>query len=260
VQRDLRVLPRLARQHGRRPHRHDEGDREKAVDLILQTTVAQFVTIEFQGGEPLVNFPVVKHLIEYAEAKNREVGKYLEFTMVSNLALMDEEKLAWLLDHKVQICTSIDGPEAPLDAFEAIEHYSNAQFNHNAALGPDGQDDDMNAPDEKAKNEKHWDAAAMRDRGLLGGALEAAKAYKAAVVTASASGGAVAPEELKLADEAVEAATQLLENVPAWYSMASTVTAYGKAKRAMRLMVPRLREARGHAHLGESDLPSVNAG
>jgi len=147
-----------------------------------------------------------------------------------------------------------------IDAFEAIEHYSNAQFNHNAALGPDGQDDDMNAPDEKAKNEKHWDAAAMRDRGLLGGALEAAKAYKAAVVTASASGGAVAPEELKLADEAVEAATQLLENVPAWYSMASTVTAYGKAKRAMRLMVPRLREARGHAHLGESDLPSVNAG
>jgi hypothetical protein len=147
-----------------------------------------------------------------------------------------------------------------IDAFEAIEHYSNAQFNHNAALGPDGQDDDMNAPDEKAKNEKHWDAAAMRDRGLLGGALEAAKAYKAAVVTASASGGAVAPEELKLADEAVEAATQLLENVPAWYSLASTVTAYGKAKRAMRLMVPRLREARGHAHLGESDLPSVNAG
>jgi radical SAM protein with 4Fe4S-binding SPASM domain len=31
--------------------------------------------------------------------------------MVSNLSLMDEEKLAWLVENKVQICTSIDGPE-----------------------------------------------------------------------------------------------------------------------------------------------------
>ncbi len=104
---------------------------EKAVDLILQTP-SQYVTIEFQGGEPLVNFPVVKHLIEYAKEKNREVGKYLEFTMVSNLALMDEEKLSFLLDHKVQICTSIDGPEHLHDkqrklvgssAFKAAVHW-----------------------------------------------------------------------------------------------------------------------------------------
>jgi His-Xaa-Ser system radical SAM maturase HxsB len=84
---------------------------EKSVDLVLQST-SPSVTIEFQGGEPLVNFPVVKHIVEYALAKNRAYGKRLEFTMVSNLALMDEEKLRFLLDHKVQICTSIDGPEA----------------------------------------------------------------------------------------------------------------------------------------------------
>jgi len=84
---------------------------ERAVDLILQST-SPSVTIEFQGGEPLVNFPVMKHVIEYALAKNRAYGKGLEFTMVSNLSLMDDEKLAYLVDHKVQICTSIDGPEA----------------------------------------------------------------------------------------------------------------------------------------------------
>ncbi len=83
---------------------------EKSVDLALSSS-SHFVTIEFQGGEPLVNFPVVKHTIEYALEKNRALGKQLEFTMVSNLALMDEEKLSFLLDHKVQICTSIDGPE-----------------------------------------------------------------------------------------------------------------------------------------------------
>jgi His-Xaa-Ser system radical SAM maturase HxsB len=83
---------------------------EKAVDFALRTT-NPFVTIEFQGGEPLVNYPVVKHIIEYALERNRAAGKQLEFTMVSNLSLMDEEKLSYLLDHKVQICTSIDGPE-----------------------------------------------------------------------------------------------------------------------------------------------------
>lgn len=84
---------------------------EKVVDLMLQST-SPAVTLEFQGGEPLVNFPVMKHIIEYALARNRAYGKDLEFTMVSNLALMDEEKLKYLVDHKVQICTSIDGPEA----------------------------------------------------------------------------------------------------------------------------------------------------
>ena len=83
---------------------------EKAVDLILQSP-SPFITIEFQGGEPLVNYSVLQHVIEYAQERNRAAGKQLEFTLVSNLALMDEEKLAWLLDHKVQICTSIDGPE-----------------------------------------------------------------------------------------------------------------------------------------------------
>ncbi|AKT36174.1 His-Xaa-Ser system radical SAM maturase HxsB [Chondromyces crocatus] len=84
---------------------------ERCVDLALQST-SPGVTIEFQGGEPLVNFPVMRHVIEYALARNRAYGKDLGFTMVSNLALMDEEKLSYLTEKRVQICTSIDGPEA----------------------------------------------------------------------------------------------------------------------------------------------------
>jgi uncharacterized protein len=82
----------------------------KAVDLALSSTNS-FITIEFQGGEPLVNFPVVKEIIEYATERNKEIGKRLEFTMVSNFSLLDEDKLRYLLEHKVQLCTSIDGPE-----------------------------------------------------------------------------------------------------------------------------------------------------
>jgi His-Xaa-Ser system radical SAM maturase HxsB len=118
---------------------------ERTVDLILGTT-SSHVTIEFQGGEPLVNFPVVQHIVEYAKARNRTAGKQLEFTMVSNLSLMDEAKLAWLLEHRVQICTSIDGPKAvhdkqrklpTLSAYDAAQHWI-ARIN--AAYGEAGLD------------------------------------------------------------------------------------------------------------------------
>lgn len=83
---------------------------EKCVDMALRSTSPR-ITIEFQGGEPLANFPVVKHVIEYGIERNKAYGKELEFTMVSNLSLLDDEKLDFLVENKVQICTSIDGPE-----------------------------------------------------------------------------------------------------------------------------------------------------
>lgn len=82
---------------------------ERCVELALRSTAPR-ITIEFQGGEPLANFPVVQHAIEYALAKNRAYGKELEFTLVSNLSLLDEARLDYLVKNKVQICTSIDGP------------------------------------------------------------------------------------------------------------------------------------------------------
>ncbi|MEX1366598.1 MAG: His-Xaa-Ser system radical SAM maturase HxsB, partial [Nannocystaceae bacterium] len=84
---------------------------DKAIDLVLSST-SPFVTIEFQGGEPLVNYEVVQYVVQTATERNRKVGKQLEFTMVSNFGLMTEERLEWLLAHRVQLCTSVDGPEA----------------------------------------------------------------------------------------------------------------------------------------------------
>jgi His-Xaa-Ser system radical SAM maturase HxsB len=83
---------------------------DRTVEAIFQTTNPS-VTIEFQGGEPLVAFPIVKHIIEKARRVNETAGKRLEFTMVSNLSLLDDEKLEFLVSNKVQICTSVDGPE-----------------------------------------------------------------------------------------------------------------------------------------------------
>lgn len=82
---------------------------ERCVDFAFETT-SPSLTIEFQGGEPLANWPVVEHIIEYARQKNALAGKSLMFALVTNLTLMDEEKLAYLIDRRVQLCTSLDGP------------------------------------------------------------------------------------------------------------------------------------------------------
>jgi sulfatase maturation enzyme AslB (radical SAM superfamily) len=68
------------------------------------------ITIEFQGGEPLANWPVVRFIVDYARTLNKTAGKSLWLNLVTNLSLLDEEKRDWLLKRGVNFCTSIDGP------------------------------------------------------------------------------------------------------------------------------------------------------
>lgn len=82
---------------------------DKVVDRIFETP-NHGIMIEFQGGEPLVNWPVVQAIIEKAEKKNVTAKKNLTIGIVSNMSLMDDAKLAYLMEHKVTFCTSLDGP------------------------------------------------------------------------------------------------------------------------------------------------------
>lgn len=67
--------------------------------------------LEFQGGEPLLNWPVVKFIVEYAREKNKKAGKVLHIGLISNFSLLDDAKKDWLIAHGVSFCTSLDGPE-----------------------------------------------------------------------------------------------------------------------------------------------------
>jgi len=88
----------------------DKETAKKTVDVIFKSP-SQQITIEFQGGEPLVNWPVVKFITEYAEKKNKKAEKELLITLVSNFSLMTDEKLNFLKKHHIALCTSLDGPE-----------------------------------------------------------------------------------------------------------------------------------------------------
>ncbi len=83
---------------------------KKVVDTIMYTNAPSF-TIEFQWWEALVNYPVVQYVVEYAKDRAQHLSKQITFSLVSNLTLMTEDKLKWLLDNWVDICTSLDWDE-----------------------------------------------------------------------------------------------------------------------------------------------------
>jgi len=65
--------------------------------------------LEFQGGEPLLNFGVLKYIVEKARRLSRRAGKKLHFSVVTNLQGMDAAKLEFLVRHRVAVCASFDG-------------------------------------------------------------------------------------------------------------------------------------------------------
>jgi His-Xaa-Ser system radical SAM maturase HxsB len=90
---------------------------EKIVDFALLTT-SPSVTFELQGhaGEPLLNFDVVRHLVEYAVSRNkRAAGKMLTFKLLSNFTGMTKEAAQWLIANDVLVRTTFDGPSSVHD-------------------------------------------------------------------------------------------------------------------------------------------------
>lgn len=84
----------------------DHKTAERAVDIALQSP-NDYLSFEFQGGEPLSNFDTIKHIVEYTEAKN--FTKQIEFNLVSNLTLLTEDIADYIKRHDIKVSTSIDG-------------------------------------------------------------------------------------------------------------------------------------------------------
>lgn len=81
----------------------------RALNLVFRTP-APVIKIEFQGGEPLLNFERIVQIVEEAEVLSAGCGKAVEFVITSNLALVTDEMLAFCRDHNIKISTSLDGP------------------------------------------------------------------------------------------------------------------------------------------------------
>jgi His-Xaa-Ser system radical SAM maturase HxsB len=88
----------------------DEVTADKTLDFIFHSP-SKNIKIEFQGGEPLLNFEIVKYIISKAKLLNKKYCKKLDFALSTNLTLMNDEILDFLIEHEVSITTSLDGPK-----------------------------------------------------------------------------------------------------------------------------------------------------
>jgi uncharacterized protein len=82
-----------------------------AVDWLIRSSLdAKLLSICFFGGEPLLNFPLVKQVVTYAKERARAQGKEVVFSISTNATLLTEEIMAFLKQEKVEPLISFDGP------------------------------------------------------------------------------------------------------------------------------------------------------
>ena len=87
----------------------------RALDLAFRSP-ARTLKIELQGGEPLLNFERVRQIVVEGRRRADAERRQVEFVVTTNLALLDDDMLAFFLEHGVFLSTSLDGPEALHDA------------------------------------------------------------------------------------------------------------------------------------------------
>lgn len=82
---------------------------DEACDTIFESPSSS-LTVEFQGGDPLLRFDLVRRAIERIAARNVREKRRIRFVVASTLHQLDEDMCAVFAAHGVVLSTSIDGP------------------------------------------------------------------------------------------------------------------------------------------------------
>ncbi len=95
------------------PAIHMSKDTAKhAVDFLMkESRNANTCRITFFGGEPLLNFDLVKYVVKYARGEASKLNKKMLFNMATNGSLLDDDKIDFLIKENIEMSFSFDGPK-----------------------------------------------------------------------------------------------------------------------------------------------------
>lgn len=83
---------------------------QKGLDFLLRNSRNEYeLMVGFYGGEPLLNFSLIKKCVEYME--RHSAGKKCKYVMTTNLTLLNDEIADYLIEKQFVLTVSIDGPE-----------------------------------------------------------------------------------------------------------------------------------------------------
>ena len=92
-----------------------------AIDFLLENSGDRpNLELDFFGGEPLMNFDVVKQIVEYARSREAEYGKKFRFTITTNGLLLDDDKIDFINREMNNVVLSIDGRKSVNDYFRVF--------------------------------------------------------------------------------------------------------------------------------------------
>ncbi len=91
---------------------------KQALDFLMDNSgTRRNLEVDFFGGEPLMNFQVVKDLVAYPRSVEKERGKNFRFTLTTNGVLVDEDVIEWANRECSNVVLSLDGRQEIHDRF-----------------------------------------------------------------------------------------------------------------------------------------------
>ncbi len=83
---------------------------KKAFDFLVDNSGSRRnLEVDFFGGEPLMNFDVVKQLVAYGRSIETAKNKNFRFTLTTNGVLLDDDNMAFMNEHMHNVVLSVDG-------------------------------------------------------------------------------------------------------------------------------------------------------
>ncbi|MBI4744287.1 MAG: radical SAM protein [Actinobacteria bacterium] len=94
----------------------------RAVDYLFEKTKGiQEIGLIFFGGEPLLNFKVIKKAVEYSRKLAQKTGQRIGFSLTTNGTIMNDEIIEFLCTNRFGLKVSMDGPKSVQDDMRPLK-------------------------------------------------------------------------------------------------------------------------------------------
>ena len=101
---------------------------KRALDFLIENSgTRRNLEVDFFGGEPLMNFEVVKQLVAYARSIEKEKGKNFRFTLTTNGVLIDDDVIDFANRECSNVVLSLDGRKEIHDRFR-VDYAGNGSW------------------------------------------------------------------------------------------------------------------------------------
>ncbi len=113
--------------HGDRAVMSFEVGKQALDFLVANSGTRRNLEVDFFGGEPLMNFQVVKDLVAYARSIEQEAGKHFRFTLTTNGMLIDDDVIDFANRECSNVVLSLDGRKEIHDRYR-VDYAGNGSW------------------------------------------------------------------------------------------------------------------------------------